>query len=115
MSPADVVNEQPRAYNARDIDAFVASYDEDVCIYNMPHAELSLRGRQKLREVDRGRVFSRAVMGNKVIDHEKTWGLRPKPVECAVVYKVEGPLITAVWFYEIGERSGPLPVTGTTG
>ena len=34
-NPADVVNEQLRAYNARDIDAFAATYSEDICTYDL--------------------------------------------------------------------------------
>ena len=120
MSPADVVNEQLRAYNARDIDAFAATYADDVCVYDMPHAQLSLRGKEQLIEVYAGKVFkreglraeilARTVIGNKVVDHEKTWGIKPEPVESAVVYEVEQSLITAVWFFEIaGPSATPAP------
>lgn len=117
MTPADVVNEQLRAYNARDLAAFAATYADNVCIYDMPHAALGLRGKPKLLEVYGEKVFerenlraeilSRTVIGNKVVDHEKTWGIQADPVECAVVYEVENGLITAVWFFEISGASAP--------
>ena len=97
-NPADVVNEQLRAYNARDIDAFAATYSEDICTYDMPHAKVMVRGKKDLverygngtfkREGLRAEILSRTVIGNKVIDHEKTWGIQAEPVECAVVYEV---------------------------
>jgi hypothetical protein len=117
LNPADVVNDQLRAYNARDISAFAAMYAEDVCIYRMPHAQIGIRGKAQLIEIYRDRVFqreglkaeviSRAVMGNKVIDHERTWGIKPEPVESAVVYEVESNLITSVWFFEVSGLSAP--------
>lgn len=117
-SPADVVNEQLRAYNARDINAFAATYADNVCTYEMPHAKVMVRGKKDLvekygsetfkREGLRAEILSRTVIGNKVIDHEKTWGIRAEPVECAVVYEVHEGLITAAWFYEI-EGASSLP------
>ena len=85
-SPAEVVNEQVRAYNARDVAAFVATYAEDVCIYQMPQAKLLAKGRVALTEHYGSKIFtklglraevlSRQTIGNKVIDHELTYGLR---------------------------------------
>lgn len=119
---ADVVNEQLRAYNARDIDAFAATYSDDVCTYDMPHAKVMVRGKKELvekygsetfkREGLRAEILSRTVIGNKVIDHEKTWSIRAEPVECAVVYEVHEGLITAAWFYDI-EGAPPLPASPT--
>jgi hypothetical protein len=118
VTPVDVVNAQLRAYNARDIEAFAATYAEDVCIYGMPHAKLSLRGKVKLvesygsktfkNEGLRAEVLSRQVIGNKVIDHEKTWGLKAEPLEFMVVYEVVNGLINAVWFFQpSGTSSAP--------
>ena len=118
MTPVEVVNAQLRAYNARDIDAFAATYAEDVCIYSMPHSKLALRGKPKLIESYgsttfksenlRAEVLSRQVIGNKVIDHEKAWGLKAEPVELMVVYEVVNELINAVWFFS-PSRSSPAP------
>ena len=117
LSPAEVINAQLDAYNARDIDAFAATYSEDVCIYSMPHAKLVFRGRRQIVEHYGGKTFknqnlhaqvlARLVIGNKVIDHERAVGLRPEPVEVMVVYEVDNGLIQAVWFYEPAQRSTP--------
>jgi hypothetical protein len=110
MTPAEVVNAQLDAYNARDIEAFAAMYAESACLYRMPHAELMLRGKQKIIEYYGGTAFknaslraevlSRQVIGNKVIDHERAFGIRPEPVEVMAVYEVHDNLIQAVWFFE---------------
>ena len=117
MSPAEVVNAQLDAYNARDIDAFAATYAEDVCVYRMPHAKLVFRGKAQIVEQYGGKTFKspglhaqvlgRLVIGNKVIDHERAVGLRPEPVEVMVVYEVHDGLIQAVWFYEPAQLSTP--------
>ena len=116
-APAEVVNEQVRAYNMRDVAAFAATYAEDVCIYHMPHAKLLARGRTALgehygskiftKEGLRAEVLGRQAVGNKVIDHELTYGLRPTPVECVVVYEVHEGLISGVWFFNISGLSEP--------
>jgi hypothetical protein len=111
------VNVQLDAYNARDIAAFAATYAEDACVYRMPHSKLAFRGRQQIVEHYGGKTFKNAdlhaqilgrlVIGNKVIDHERTVGLRPEPVEIIVVYEVHDDLIRAVWFYEPHQVSAP--------
>jgi hypothetical protein len=116
-APAEVVNEQVGAYNARNLAAFVATYAEDICIYQMPHAKLLARGRAALsehygskifaKEGLRAEVLSRQTIGNKVIDHELTYGLRPNPEECVVVYEVHEGLISGVWFFRIDGLSEP--------
>ena len=116
MTPADVVNAQLLAYNNRDIEAFAATYADDVCVYEMPHARLRIRGKAQLiehygskpfaHEGLRAEILSRSVIGNKVIDLEKTWGLRPEPIEVMVVYEVGDGLIKAVWFFDPAQVSG---------
>ena len=116
-APAEVVNEHVRAFNARDIAAFTATYAEDVCLYQMPHPKLLARGRSALaehygskvftKEGLRAEVISRQAVGNKVIDYERTYGFGPNPEECVVVYEVHEELIRAVWFFKINEVSEP--------
>lgn len=109
-SPAEIVNAQLRAYNVRNIDAFATTYAEDVLVFRMPAAEPVLRGRGELaahygsktflNEGLRAEVQSRQAIGNKVIDHEKAWGLGPEPKEVMVVYEVTDGLIRTVWFFQ---------------
>ena len=109
MSPAEIVDKQLAAYNARDADAFAALYAIDAHVFMMPNATLAVRGRQALRdhyaenvfqkEGLRAEVASRIVLGNKVVDHEVTHGLAPIAMEFVVVYEVVNDFIQAVWFY----------------
>lgn len=109
MSPEDVVDLQIAAYNARDADAFASHYAEDVHVFMLPNLKLAVRGRAGLRKHYaenvftkpglRAEVVSRQVLGNKVVDHERTHGLGDKPLEIVAVYEVEGDLIQAVWFF----------------
>jgi hypothetical protein len=122
--PVDVVDQQLAAYNARDIEAFTATYSADACIYQMPHARLIFRGRQQIaehygtktfkRDGLRAEILGRFAVGNKVIDHERAWGSPSGPVEVLVVYEVQENLIAAVWFYDPAGASGPAPTAAPT-
>jgi len=116
VNSAEIVNAQLVAFNAHDMDSFAATYADGACVYRMPHAKLVCRGKAQLIE-NYGRAFkneglhaevpARLVIGNKVIDHEKTWGLTPEPLEF-VVYEVhESSLIHAVWLYQADQLSAP--------
>lgn len=109
MSPQEVVDQQLSAYNALDADAFAATYAEDAHIFMMPNLRLVVRGRDALRTHYaenvftkagvRAEVISRQVLGNKVVDHERTYGLADRPMEFIVAYEVENALIRVVWLY----------------
>ncbi|WP_323121271.1 nuclear transport factor 2 family protein [Burkholderia alba] len=117
MTPAEVVNRQLDAYNARDVEAFAATYADDACIYRMPHCDLRFRGKAQIIEHYGGKTFKnpglhaqilgRLVIGNKVVDHERAVGVRPEPFEVMVVYEVHDGLIQTVWFYEPDQISAP--------
>ena len=109
MRPEDVVQEQVEAYNARDLERFVATYSEDVKLYRPNQTEPAIVGRQALREFYatqrfhlpalHAEILDRMVLGNKVVDHERITGLRDHPIEAAAVYEVSGGLIRSVWFF----------------
>jgi hypothetical protein len=42
---------------------------------------------------------NRIALGNKVIDHERIWGVRADPFEIAIIYEVVGELIERVWSF----------------
>ncbi len=120
MTPAEVVTAQLEAYNARNIEAFGATYAEDACVYNMPHSKVVFRGRAQIiahygaktfkSENLNAQIISRLVIGNKVIDHERVTGLRPEPFEVMLVYEVHAGLIQAAWFFEPAQLSAPPPL-----
>jgi hypothetical protein len=110
MSPEDPVQRQLDAYNARDLDRFVAEYADDVRVYRPPEPEpvlvvkaafaahyASKRFNLPALHAD---ILSRMVIGNKVVDHERVVGVRDEPFEAAAVYEVVDGLIRAVWFFE---------------
>lgn len=108
-APADIAQRQLEAYNAHDLDAFVACYAPDIRIFRMPSATPTLRGIEAFREHYRehrfnlptlhAEVLGRMSMGNKVVDHERVTGLGEQPVEVIVVYEIEDGLIHKAWFY----------------
>jgi hypothetical protein len=111
MNPVDVVQRQLEAYNARDLEAFMAMYTDDVRLFRMPTREPTTVGKQAMREVYRQRfaspdlhaeILSRTVLGNKVIDHERIVGIRETAVEAVAVYEVAAGLIRTVWFFYPG-------------
>lgn len=109
-----VVQAQLEAYNARDLEAFLATYAEDVKLLEFPEKLLS-QGTATMRE-RYGKLFNderlhativnRIVMGSTVIDHERvrlTLPAGPGTVEAIAIYEVTEGKITKVWF-RYGER-----------
>lgn len=106
--PAAFAQRQLDAYNARDLDRFVAEYTEDVVVWRLPATEPLLVGRPAFAEHYRVHRFQlphlhaelvdRMVFGNKVIDHERVTGVGPDPVEVAAIYEVGPQGICRVWF-----------------
>jgi hypothetical protein len=85
MSPESVVQEQLDAYNASDLERFVATYAPDVSIYQPPSPARVLAGRAALSAHYAANRFNlpalhaqlvhRIVLGNRVIDHDALKGL----------------------------------------
>ncbi len=110
MSPAELAQAQLLAYNAKDLEAFVACYSEDVRVWRMPADSPSLQGREAFRESYRkgpfaqpqvqAEVAQRIVMGQTVIDHELVHGRGgDQPKQVAVVYRCLEGLINEVYFF----------------
>ncbi|OJJ20011.1 hypothetical protein BKI52_16180 [marine bacterium AO1-C] len=107
-TPEQVVQRQVNAYNARDIEGFLATYSKDVEIYNYPN-KLSMKGRERMRKVY-GPMFKRAKhlhckivnrirLGNKVVDRESViFNPKQKPGRVIAVYTVKDGLISKVTF-----------------
>lgn len=109
MSVVDIVQSQVDAYNDRDLNRFVSAYAENILIYRMPSTEPAISGKVQLSEFYstqrfnlpglRAEIVNRIVLGNKVIDHERIWGIRDGPIEVAAIYEVVGGLIARAWFF----------------
>lgn len=103
-SPEAVVQRQLDAYNARDLDALLATYAPDARQYELPaqllatgHAEMRPRFAARFQEPDlHARLLQRAVMGNIVIDHETVSRNFPEgrgKVDLVAIYEVADGLI----------------------
>lgn len=108
ISPVDLVQQQLNAYNAHDLEAFLAPYAEDVEIYQFPNTLLS-KGKEQMRKdylfitkVPKlfCRLQNRVVQGNMVIDHEEVSGFGPKPVHAVAIYLIEKGKISKVYFQQ---------------
>lgn len=103
------VKAQFEAYNAHDIDAFIACFSEDFKGYRMPGESPATTGKESLREFYvnnrfnnpnlKAELISRIVMGNKVFDHELIHGLSDQPLESFAVFEIKNDLIATAWFY----------------
>ncbi|WP_233833885.1 nuclear transport factor 2 family protein [Paraburkholderia sp. ZP32-5] len=103
------VQQQLDAYNARDIDAFIAHWADDCEYYEFP-SRLLARGTAQIRErhVARfkepnlfGKLIQRSVIDNLVVDHEivqRTFAEGPGEVDVLAIYEVENGKITKAWF-----------------
>jgi hypothetical protein len=109
-TPAAIVQRQVEAYNAHDVERFVAIYAEDAEIFNSPGAVTPrLSGREAIR-ADYSALFrefssahctvvNRALEGAYVFDQEMcTFAPNGPPLRATSIYLVEGALIKRVWF-----------------
>src|SRR5688572_19321732 len=108
-SPAAVVQRQLDAYNARDLDALMATYAEDAEQFEHP-SQLLARGAAQIRERSAQRLqepnlhaelLQRMVMGSIVIDRERvtrTFPEGPGTLELIAIYEVAGGRIARAWF-----------------
>ena len=107
-TPRDIVQQQVNAYNARDLEAFIATYSPDIKLYTFPdklessgHAEMRKTYGDLFKRVPKlhCEIVNRIVQGNFVIDHERVSGLSNNRVINAVaIYEVRDNLIQRVWF-----------------
>lgn len=107
---------QLAAYNARDLDAFAACFAPDVEVYEFPGV-LAIKGQDAFRTRYAERFKSegleaiavhRAVIGDRVIDHERVWlngRAASEPTDLVVIYTVRDGLIARVDFIKEGRPS----------
>lgn len=108
-TPEILAQQQLNAYNARDMEAFLAPYSDSVVIYGFPNTLLS-RGKEAMRSgyTDMFRntkalhcqLVKRIVLGNTVIDEESVTGFGPSPVRAVAVYTISKGKISEVRFIQ---------------
>lgn len=107
-TPEDIVQQQVNAYNARDIDAFLATYSPEIKGYNHPDS-LIFSGLQEMRSRYQpffennpklhGQITNRISMGRYVIDQEYVTGLKNgRTIQAAAIYEIQDAIINRVWF-----------------
>ena len=108
-TPAEAAQRQLDAYNARDIDAFLAAYAPDCVVRAFPSGEVMFDGVEAMRarygalfegHPDlHAKLLSRVEHEAFAIDHEHVVGMREGEVVYAVaLYEVRAGLIQNVWF-----------------
>jgi hypothetical protein len=104
-----VVQRQLDAYNARDVEALLATYASDAQQFEHPGKLLAsgheeIRGRMAIRFLDpnlHATLIQRTVIGDVVIDHEIVTSSVPEGqqnVELIVIYQVMSALIRTAAF-----------------
>ncbi len=104
LAPVDA---QLAAYNAQDVNAFVACFAEDVVLEDGAGKVIST-GRDVMREnyarmfatypQNRAEILHRIVQGSYVVDHERITGRMPEPVYAVAIYLTENGFIRHVRF-----------------
>lgn len=104
-----VVQRQLEAYNAKDIDAFMACWAVDAKIYAHPDTLLAegaaaIRARHEVRFREPnlfGRLIQRMSAGNTVVDREvvtRTFPEGPGQVDVIAIYDLADGRIAQAWF-----------------
>ena len=104
--PEVIVDKQLDAYNARNIDAFVNTYSQDVQLFNFPHTSTA-QGHEQLRKNYADffaqtpdlhcEIKNRIVIGNVVIDEEYIT-MNGTYFSAIAIYEVENGVIQRVTF-----------------
>jgi hypothetical protein len=109
MTPETLVQQQLDAYNARNIDALMETYADDVQVFEHPSTLLAANARElRERQIVRlqepnlfAKLLNRIVSGNLVIDHELVTRTFPEgtgTLEMVAMYQVEHDKIVKAWF-----------------
>ncbi len=120
MNPASLVQSQLDAYNAKDIDALLATYAPDAAqrsldgtLLAIGHAELRDRYVSRFAEPDlHARLLSRACIGDIVVDHElitRNFAEGIGTIEMLCIYEVQNGLIQTATFAMGNQVSPPAP------
>ena len=104
-----LVQQRLNAYNAGNIDAFLAPYDDSVTIYQFPDQFLS-RGKEAIREQYsllfpvspslHCEIRERIIQGHWVIDKESITGMGNNKVESTAIYDIENNKIKKVYLIQ---------------
>jgi hypothetical protein len=103
-SPEAVVQRQLEAYNAHDLEAFLATYAEDVQLERHDGVSVGLEAmRARYGPIFaagrcRAEISARMRQGEWIVDRETAYGVLPEPIKVLVAYRVRGGVIDRVRF-----------------
>ena len=104
-SPTEVVQENLDFYNQRNIEGFMSSFSDSIALFMFGKTEPVAKGKDAIQKLYKelfddspklhSTILHRAVIGNKVIDHESIKGRKgsKKPVKLVMIYEVSGDKI----------------------
>ncbi|WP_299682573.1 nuclear transport factor 2 family protein [uncultured Dokdonia sp.] len=106
ISPEVIIKKQLDAYNARDIEAFLATYSNNAQLFDFPDKKTN-EGKQELRTIFDAffkrtpdlhvEIKNRIIIGNKVIDEEYVTA-NGNNFNAVAIYEVQNGKITKVTF-----------------
>jgi imidazolonepropionase-like amidohydrolase len=105
-TPEMLAQQQLNAYNAHDLEAFLAPYADDVELYELP-GKLISKGKELMRKdytfIEKVpklycKILNRIIQANMVIDQEEVWGFGDKPFYGIAIYVIENGRISKVYF-----------------
>jgi hypothetical protein len=110
-----VVDRQITAYNAHDLEGFLATYHDSVAVHHLGDTA-AVQGKAELRRATqewfarapeaRNEVLNRMVQGPFVVDHERVTGTPDgRPLESVGIFEVRDSLIRRVWFIPPAPRT----------
>ncbi|REC47233.1 amidohydrolase family protein [Chryseobacterium pennipullorum] len=110
ITPEILVQQQLNAYNARNIDAFLEPYAEDVELYTFPNTLLS-KGKEAMRKTYETmfskypdlhcEIKQRILNRTSIIDKESVSGVRPgQKIEATAIYEFKDDKISKVYFLQ---------------
>lgn len=108
-TPLALVQRQLNAYNARDLEAFLEPYADDVELYDYTTGKLLGKGKDNMRK-DYAffkqvpelhcEIKARIIQGNVIIDKEYVTGFGGPAMEATAIYHIEGNKIKKVYFIQ---------------
>ena len=104
-----LVQRQLNAYNARNVEAFLEPYADDVELYEFPDRLIS-KGKDAMRTSYEGffkntpelhcEIKSRSIQGNYIIDKESVSGIGKLKMEAMAIYYIAAQKIQKVYFIQ---------------
>lgn len=111
MNPIELpAQRQLEAYNAKDLQAFIVNFHDDIEMILLPSGTVRLSGKQAVADFYASQRFNkpnlhaellqRIVCGSKVVDHERIVGIGDEPIIMVVIWEVEDGVIRRAYTFE---------------